>query len=247
MSDSTGPVRRRRIAGESKPAAPAKKPVTKKVPARKAAATKAATQKPVAPPAAPKSIATPKVARPPKPTVTSPADDSSHGSALDLRWIAPAVIVAVAVLVLGVVLVVKGVSHARGGGDDLDASREQASAAAGSAVETVFTYRYDKLDEHLSASTALMTKSFAKTFEKYEPALTELAPQRKVQLRSVAREAAALPCGDECSPDNVKVLVFYDQVRLLGSSKTPTVFSNRASVSMVKTDDGWLVNDIRAL
>ena len=34
MSDPTGPVRRRRIAGEGKPAVPAKKPAAPKVPAR---------------------------------------------------------------------------------------------------------------------------------------------------------------------------------------------------------------------
>ena len=106
--------------------------------------------------------------------------------------------------------------------------------------------RYDKLPEHLSASKALMTKSFAKDFED-EPALTELTQKRKIQRQAVAREAAALPCGDECSPDKVGVLVFFDQARLLGTSKEPTVFANRSAVSMVKTDDGWLVNNIRAL
>ena len=44
-----------------------------------------------------------------------------------------------------------------------------------------------------------------------------------------------------------RVLVFLDQARLVGSSKEPTVFANRIAVSMVKTDDGWLVNNIRAL
>ena len=43
------------------------------------------------------------------------------------------------------------------------------------------------------------------------------------------------------------MLVFLDQARLVGSSKEPTVFANRVAVSMVKTDDGWLVDNIRAL
>ena len=92
-----------------------------------------------------------------------------------------------------------------------------------------------------------MTTSFAKDFEKVAPALSEVTADRKVQVKAVAREAAPLPCGDECSPSKVDVLVFLDQARLVGSSKQPTVFANRISVSMIKTDDGWLVNNIRAL
>ncbi len=92
-----------------------------------------------------------------------------------------------------------------------------------------------------------MTTSFAKDFAKVAPALTEVTEDRKIEVKAVAREAAPLACGDECSPDKIDVLVFLDQARLVGSSKEPTVFANRISVSMVKTDDGWLVNNIRAL
>jgi Mce-associated membrane protein len=247
MSDPTGPVRRRRIAGEVKPAVPAKKPVTPKVPARKAAAKKAAMQK-AAPPAAPptKSAATPKVARPAK---APRPDRTEDGSGLDLRWFVPAVLVAVASIVAGVLLTVNGVQHLRGGGgsDELDSAQEQAVSAAGTAAQTIFSFSSDKLPEHESASKALMTTSFAKDFAKVAPALTEVTQNRKIVVKAVAREAAPLACGDECSPTKVGVLVFLDQARLVGSSKEPTVFANRIAVSMVKTDDGWLVNNIRAL
>jgi Mce-associated membrane protein len=235
MSEPTGPVRRRRIAGESKPAAPASKPVARNVPTRKAVAKKAAQQKAATPPpAAPTtSVVAPYAARQP-----------SNGPAANLRWL---VLATVVVLVLGIALAVKGVLERTGGDDDLQDPRAQASATAGSAAETIFSFRYDQLDEHVSASKALMTKSFAKDFDKIAPALTELAPQRKIQVQAVTREAAPLACGDECSPTKVNVLVFVDQARLVGSSKEPTVFANRISVSMVKTDDGWLVNNIRAL
>jgi hypothetical protein len=248
MSDPTGPVRRRRIAGENKPAAPVNKPLARQVPARKAAARKAAVQKAAVPPTPAKTVATPKVTRTPKVAASSPAAESSGGSTgLDLRWLVPAVLVAVAALVAGVLLTVNGVQHVRSEGGDLDASREQAVSAAGSAAETIFSFSSDKLKEHDSASKALMTKSFVKDFDKVSPALTELATQRKVVVKAVAREAAPQACGDECSPDKVTVLVFLDQARLLASSKQPTVFANRISVSMVKTDEGWLVNNIRAL
>ena len=247
MSDPTGPVRRRRIAGEGKPAAPAAKPIVPKVPARKAAAKKAAMQKaapPVAPPA--KGVATPKAPRPPTVTTPKPAREPSD---LDLRWLAPAVLVTVVALVAGVLLMVKGVQHIRSdsGDDSLDSSRQQAVSAAGTAAQTIFSFSSDKLEEHESASTALMTPSFAKDFEKVAPALTDVTANRKIVVKAVAREAAPLACGDECSADKVNVLIFLDQARLVGASKEPTVFANRIAVSVVKTDGGWLVNNVRAL
>ena len=237
MSDPTGPVRRRRIAGEGKPALPAKKPVVPKVPARKVAAKKAAMQKPEppAPPAPPaKSVAAPKAAR--APMVSAPAP----------IWL---VLVAALTIAAGVLLTVFGVQHLRGGegGDDLASSREQAVSAAGAAAQTIFSFSSDKLEEHESASKALMTKSFARDFAKVAPALTEVTEGRSIVVKAVAREAAPLSCGDECSSAKVNVLVFLDQARLVGSSKEPTVFANRISVSMVKTDDGWLVDNVRAL
>ncbi|MCU1533519.1 MAG: hypothetical protein JWO49_3090, partial [Arthrobacter sp.] len=170
----------------------------------------------------------------------------SRPSRRDLLWLVPASLVAIAALVAGVFMVVDPP-----GGDDsagaLDTSRRQASAAAATAAETIFTFRYDQLDEHLEASKALMTPAFSKKFDEIAPALTELAPQRKIVVQAVTRESAAIACGDECSADRADVLVFVDQARLVGDSAEPTVFANRIKVTMVKDDDGWLVSDIRAL
>ena len=288
MSDSNGPARRRRIAGESKPAAPAKRPTADKplrkpvAPATKAPAAKKAAAGPKAPvakkaptakraPAAKqgaasrapvvaatpavaptKTAAAPKPARanrtpigsPPPAARTTPAEPTGTPP---LRRLVPMVFLAVVALVAGVLLMVQGVRQISGGGNDFGPAREQASSAAGSAAETIFSFRYDKLDEHLTASKALMTPKFGKEFDKIAPALTELAPQRKIVVEAVTRDAAALACGDECSGTKANVLVFVDQARLVGGSKEPTVFANRISVSMVKTADGWLVDNIRAL
>ncbi|AXT83967.1 hypothetical protein C6I20_01350 [Aeromicrobium sp. A1-2] len=157
------------------------------------------------------------------------------------------VLLAVVALVAGVLLMVQGVRQISGGGADLGPSQQQASSAAGTAAETIFSFRYDKLDEHLTASKTLMTPKFAKEFDKIAPALTELAPQREIVVEAVTRNAAAMSCGDECSDTKANILVFVDQARLVGGSKEPTVFANRISVSMIKTADGWFVDNIRAL
>ncbi|MET0930251.1 MAG: hypothetical protein ABWX74_12065 [Aeromicrobium sp.] len=249
MSDSNGPVRRRRIAGESGPAAPAKKAVARKPVAKKPVAGRPhPAPSPAAAPAAPPAARVPTrkpAARPApveKPTTDRPA--GSRPSRRDLLWLVPATLVAVVALVAGAFLLV---SPPGGDDDNLDSSRRQASSAAASAAETIFTFRYDQLDEHLTASKALMTPAFSKEFDTIAPALTELAPQRKIVVQAVTREAAAMACGKECSSTKADVLVFVDQARLIGDSTEPTVFANRIKVTMVKDDDGWLVSNIRAL
>lgn len=244
MSDSNGPVRRRRIAGESGPAAPPK-PVVKRAAARKAPVVKAPAAKPAV---AKPTVAKPVVAKPVVPETADAADAvrprRSGPTRRDLLWLVPSTLVALAALVLGTLAVV---NHSGSDKGDLDSSRRQASSAAATAAETIFSFRFDQLDDHLKASKALMTPAFAKDFDKIAPALTELAPQRKIVVQAVTREAAALPCGDDCSPTSADVLVFVDQARLVGDSKSPTVFANRIKVSMVKKSDGWLVSNIRAL
>ena len=262
MSDGNGAgrggPRRRRIAGESGPAAPASKaaPIrrlpTKKASSAKAPATKAAVKKtsaPQAPATTPAArVPTRKPAPSATPTAAEPGRARSRPSRRDLLWLVPATLVAIAALVAGVLLVVDPPGDGGGsGGGSLDASRRQASSSAASAAETIFSFRYDQLDDHLATSKALMTPSFSTEFDKIAPALTELAPQRKIVVQAVARESAAMPCGKTCSATKADVLVFVDQARLVGDSTQPTVFANRIKVSMVKGKDGWLVSNIRAL
>ena len=78
-------------------------------------------------------------------------------------------------------------------------AHEQAATTAASAGETIFTYQYNQLDEHLKDAKAIMTPSFAKKFESIAPALQDLAPQRKIQVKATVRNAAAKECGDKCS------------------------------------------------
>ena len=126
-------------------------------------------------------------------------------------------------------------------------AHERAATTAASAGETIFTYQYNQLDDHLKDSKALMTPSFGKKFESIAPALQDLAPQRKIQVKATVRNAAAVECGDKCSSDRATVLVFIDQARAADGDKEPTVFGNRIKLEMVRDDGSWLVADIEAL
>lgn len=273
MSDSGGPTRRRRIAGESNPAAKkatakkttvkkaaAKPAVAKKAPAKKAtpqkvAAKKATPQKvpakkvATAKPAAPtKKVATvaPRPAAPPQAVSTEHAV-SSPATRRDLRWLIPAALVALASLLVGGLLAFQGLQDIRDDDGARESREKAASSAASAAAETIFSYTYDKLDEHLTDSQKLMTPKFAKDFTTIAPVLDEIAPQRAVQVQAVSRNAAAIDCRDECSPGTVDVLVFFDQARLVDGLKQPDVLANRITIEMVHRDGAWLVDGIRAL
>lgn len=262
MSSSDKPVRRRRIAGESGASAPAppttsKRPVVKKPVGRRPVAPAAEPEESAAPASAPatparpvrpavrKDRSEPKQPKQPKePKPPKQPRDRSGPTRRDLLIVLPLALVAVVSMVFGTRTLIDGL---RGGDNDVAGAHAKASAAAGAAAETIFSFSYDKLDDHLATSKAVMTPAFAKDFEKIAPALTELAPQRKIVVKAVTREAAAQACGNSCSADKAEVLVFVDQARLVGGSKEPTVFANRIKISMVRTDGTWLVSDIRAI
>lgn len=264
MSTPNGPSRRRRIAGEGAPTVtppgtkrnivpkPAKKKAADKAPAPKIAAKRAPVGKapvvkeparlvdtPVADTKRVRAESAPTTAKVPKVPFNRP-------SRTNLIGLAPFILVAVAALVFGVVFGVKGVKDYQAD-RGIGAASTKATSAAGTAAETIFTYQYNKLDAHLKESKKLMTPKFQKEFESIAPALSDLAPQRKIVVLSKVRNAAAVECGGNCSPDKASVLVFLDQARLVGDSTTPTVFGNRIVVDMVKSHGKWLVSNILAL
>ena len=244
------PPRRRRIAGESKPGVTAPKPSTKKG-AKARPTTKA---KPPKTPKAPKTT-TPKPPAPEAPSRPAPPDvPTTATAARPRRFRVPSVsrrfgalvALTVAALVFGAVFGVKGLMQWRSDSGIVEA-HEQAATSAASAGETIFTYQYNQLEEHLKDSKAIMTPDFGKEFESIAPALQDLAPQRKIQVKATVRNAAAEDCGSECSPNRATVLVFIDQARVADGAEKPTVFGNRIELRMVEQDGRWLVDDVKAL
>jgi len=229
------PPKRRRIAGEARPA-------------DAAAAPDPSETKP--------KLAKPKLPKRPKatPVVATTSELPAAPPRLDAvrvprRRPSPAVvallILAIASVGFGGFGVWRGIDEWRS--TSVVEARAGAADAAASASEEIFSYRYNKLDEHMRQSQATMTPKFAKKFRTISPALSALAPQRKIQVKAVVRHAAAKECGDTCSPDKATVLIFIDQARLSADTDKPTVFGNRIEVFMVQRNGKWLVDDIKAL
>ena len=248
---STPKPPRRRIAGESKPGAPAPKPPVVKKAAKLRSTPKTQPKK-----------AQPKKAQPPKPPApevpsTSVAPDVPSTAAAEPRSrrfrlqrmstrLGALVALTVAAVVFGAVFGVKGFMEWRSDGGIVEA-HEKAATTAAEAGETIFTYQFDQLPKHLEDAKATMTPSFAKKFESIAPALQELAPQRKIQVKATVRNAAAIECGNKCRDDRATILVFIDQARVASDAEEPTVFGNRVELEMVERDGRWLVDNIDAL
>lgn len=230
---SGGPSKRRRIAGEAKPAdAPVTpqpvKPSKPKLPKR---------PKPKPEPVAAKPIDLP--AAPPRPDAVQ-VPRRKHSPVL-----VTLLVLAIASLAFGTFGVWRGVDQWRG--NSVADAHAAATDAAASASEKIFTYQYNKLDEHMRAAQATMTPKFAKKFRAISPALKALAPQRRIQVKAATRYAAPQECGENCSTHEATVLIFIDQARISADTDKPTVFGNRIQVFMVERDGKWLVDNINAL
>ena len=243
--------------------APAKRTPAKKAPATTStapAAEAAGTDQQVDEPAV--SLAKPATSRTPvkrpvaKKAVPAPVVSTGSETSSTARPSRPAaapasrrtpVVAALAALVLvaGAVVGWFGLDHFRG--ESTADNRTEAVAAATNASETIFSFSFDSLDEHTAESKKLMTPDYAEQFDQIAPALTDIAPDRQVVVEAVTRNAAVLPCGDECSDTEASVLVFVDLDRRTQDDDTSTVFGNRIVVDLVKSDGDWLVGDIRAL
>ena len=230
---------RRRIAGETKPnAATTQRGASKRlrkpqIPAPSAGLPKAPRR---SDPQAPTNVA--RRTRPWKPARFTVPHVASPGSLA-------IIVLTLAALVFAASGVAAGVLHFRG--DDAATMREDSSDAAAMAAETIFSYDWNKLKQHMSDSKKLMTPQFATEFEEVSPALSALAPQRRVQMEATVRSAATIECGNRCVDDKAKVLVFLDVARLADGSDKPTVFGNRIEMTMIKRDGDWLVGDVKAL
>lgn len=238
------PSKRRRIAGEAKPdLTPIDEADTEKVVLEKAPRLPKLRRPSVSEPTSEDDVLeTPETVGTPAPSVP-PVAAAPKAKVANSSWIL--IGVAVVSVLFGAVGAIWGVNQWRG--HDIAESRKEAADAAASAAETIFSYQYNKLPQHLAESEATMTPKFAKKFKSIAPALNALAPQRRIQVKGVVRDAATIECGDTCSADKATVLIFIDQARVADGSNKPTVFGNRIQVLMVKQGDRWLVDEIKAM
>lgn len=136
--------------------------------------------------------------------------------------------------------------HQQGAIDD---ARQEAPAAAERALPAVLAYDYRHLDADRDRAARFLTTKYRKeyitTFDKLiaSPGKGQPGPAEKVKAVVTANVVGTSVVDAE--KDVAQVLVFVNQVTKKGKAD-PVIAQNRVSLTMVKSDNSWLIDNIKS-
>lgn len=228
----TSTTRRRRIAGERRPATeqPTRGPETKASKVKKPVrpAVKAERPEPTAPGAEP-----------------APAPDRAPKRPVGRWQLAVLGIVAVIAVVLaaGPVIPGVGVSAVKQNAEHdavTDATRT-APAAAERAAAAILAYDHKTLEADRDNAARFMTDSYRKEYLKTFGLVLDNAPKMEAVVEANVRASGVT----HADPDRVGVLLFVNQTTTSKANNgEPQTALNRVVMTMQKSGDSWLVDDI---
>lgn len=119
-----------------------------------------------------------------------------------------------------------------------------ANTAAEKAITEIFTFDWKDYDKNVEAAKGLITDRFAKEYSRTAKATREkfVASKADYDVTVVGRSVV------EATKDEVATLIFLNQFVYKGEGKQrtgPEVYQARMLVRMVRTDNGWLVDELR--
>jgi Mce-associated membrane protein len=192
-------------------------------------------------PAAEPAPPAPPAPAPPAKPVSKGARPSAARDRRPLGKVAWAIIAAglVATLVLTVLAFLDWRSASRL--EDARAARTTAQAAVAEKVEALLSYDHETFDEDFAAARKVMTPSFREEYEPTVESIRERAESQRQSQEASVLGAAALPSDD---PDRVELLLFVDTISTREGSEEQRVLQNRVTVTMVRDDGDWLVDDL---
>jgi Mce-associated membrane protein len=122
-------------------------------------------------------------------------------------------------------------------------SHRAAVEAAARSTEQILSTTYQDYDSQVAQATEKMTDTFAKEYQGTSDGIKDefIAQKTKLQVKAVAQGVV------QASPAQVQALLFLNQyVEKEQDGKPATSFAQyRALVTVVHTDHGWLVSDIK--
>lgn len=123
-----------------------------------------------------------------------------------------------------------------------DATRAEAVRTAAQSTEEILSTSFENYDEQVEQATAKMTDTFAAEYRETSDGIRDrfLEQRTKLQVKAVGQSVV------QASPEQVQALLFLDQyVEKREKGQPATDFAQyRALVTVVRTDQGWLVSDI---
>lgn len=121
-----------------------------------------------------------------------------------------------------------------------EAAQQRVIAAAKEGIESALSYSPENLDNDLATAKSHMTGKFLDYYSDFtKNVVTPAAREKGVKTEAnVARAAVS-----DMRPDKADVLVFVNQVTTSRSRPTPALATSTVLVTMVKTDDRWLISE----
>jgi Mce-associated membrane protein len=122
--------------------------------------------------------------------------------------------------------------------------RAAAAGAASKAAALVLSYDYRRLEQDFAAARTTLTPDFATRFDATTKVVGEQAVKTKATVKADVREVSV----SNSSADVVNVLLFVNQTTTSTVTQgKPRVDMNRARFTMVRSSDGWLVQEVAGL
>ena len=123
-----------------------------------------------------------------------------------------------------------------------DATRGEAVETAARSTEEILSTSYQDYDDQVKQATAKMTDAFAEQYQQTSDGIRDrfLAQQTRLQVKAVGQSVV------QASPEQVRALLFLNQYvqKVVDGKETTDYAQYRALVTVVHTDQGWLVSDI---
>ena len=124
-----------------------------------------------------------------------------------------------------------------------DATRAEAVETAARSTEQILSTSYQDYDQEVKDSTAKMTDAFAQQYQQTADGIRDqfIAQKTKLQVKAVGQSVV------QASPEQVQALLFLNQyVEKTVDGKPKTDYAQyRALVTVVHTDQGWLVDNVQ--
>lgn len=124
--------------------------------------------------------------------------------------------------------------------DTIAGATSDAQGAAERAATTILAYDYRHLDDDQQAAGALMTTEYRKKYDALFTQIAANAPDLKVVVTSEVVASGIVRSGE----DRVQVLVFVNRPTLRKDKTEPEIFRDQVVLTMAKSGDEWLVDDM---
>ena len=102
------------------------------------------------------------------------------------------------------------------------------------------SYDYRSLDDDQAEAAAYMTDDFEKEYESLFAVIRENAPETKTVISTEVVGSSIVRSGD----DRVQVFLFINTPTTNVQVTEPEVYKNQVTVTMQKSGDEWLVDDL---